>query len=393
MAEACYDSGNLAPVRCNMFLAEFARSREAIAVRQEFARYPQADRVRLRYPRPNSDAERQGDLIVLKHFNELSGERGVLLVTYTEAIRRFAAVFDLSAIASRYSVVLEPSSWGYQDPTFLFYLGADLDVVVQCPWRRDYEFISALRSNLVATRIGAGDWVDPALFRPSPDGVREYDLVLVSSWHPVKRHEELFRTMRALRDQHGRNLRVALVGYPALWSRKHIETLADRHGVRENCDILEGIPSEEVARVVGASRAYALLSKREGANRALYEALFCNTPGLVYRHHKGVNTDHILKETGVLFDDHTLPQAIMELLDEPHRFSPREWALRHTGFSNSTHELNDLLRGLAIERGLPWTTPIVAKKNAPNLRYADVGVYRQFDSEYQRLADCLRSVD
>ena len=44
---------------------------------------------------------------------------------------------------------------------------------------------------------------------------------------------------------------------------------------------------------------------------------------------------------------------------------------------------------MARRRGLPWTRDIVAKKNAPNLRYAEPGVYEKFEEEYQRLHEFL----
>ncbi|HEX8243573.1 MAG TPA: hypothetical protein VF541_08760, partial [Longimicrobium sp.] len=214
---ACRHEGRLLPAARNELRLEWLRSPEAAAIRRAFAAFPASERVRLRFPGDN-DPERQGDLIVLKPFDPATGEKGVLLVKYTEAIRRFAAMLDLGALAPRYAVVLEPSSWGYQDLAFLLYLGADLDVVVQAPWKPDHDWIAGLGANLVPVRQGAGDWVDPRQFAPLGRAERAYDLVMVSSWSPVKRHEELFRTLAALR-RRGRRLRVALVGYPSQWTR------------------------------------------------------------------------------------------------------------------------------------------------------------------------------
>ena len=47
--------------------------------------------------------------------------------------------------------------------------------------------------------------------------------------------------------------------------------------------------------------------------------------------------------------------------------------------------LNERLRAMP---GV-WTKDIVAKKNAPHLRYTEPGLYRRFDGEYERLADFL----
>lgn len=393
IADACYERGALLPVRSNRLYQEYVSSPVARRIREQYAAYPPDYRVRMRYPRDNDDPERQGDLILLKPYDPETGEKGVILVSFTESVQRFAALFDVPALAERYALVFEPSSWGYQDWTFMLFLGSDLDVLVESPWAPDYEFIRGLEANLVPTRVGAGDWIDPDVFRPEAGGgVPEYDLVMVSSWHPLKRHELLFRTVGALRRTRGHALRLALIGYPSVWTRKRIEELARRHGVLDLCTIFESIPHEEVARVVSRSGAYVLLSRREGANRALYEALFCDTPVLVHHAHRGVNRDHVTPRTGVLFEDDALAEAIEEVLDPTASFEPREWALQNTGYHNATRLLERDLRAMSEARGLPWSGGIAEKKMAPALRYARSGVYRDFDEEYRRLAAFLRDV-
>jgi hypothetical protein len=139
-----------------------------------------------------------------------------------------------------------------------------------------------------------------------------------------------------------------------------------------------------VARVVGDSRAYVLLSRREGANKAMYEALFCDTPVVVHRRHRGINADHVTGRVGVTFDEGTLADALLAVLDRG-GFEPRAWALEHTGYDRSTQALDEVLRGLSAARGLPWTRGLEPKQNAPNLRYARPGAWRDFEGEYEAL--------
>ena len=207
----CHRAGSPLPVADNRLLAQFRETDEADAIRCEFGRFPVDDRVRLRKPRANDDPERQGDLMVLKEHDAGTGEKGVLLLSYTQAFRRFAALFDVGALARRYVLVLEPSWWGYADVTFLMFVGADLDVVVQAPWRPDFDFIRGLDCNLRPIRIGAGDWVDPAVFEPREGRDRTYDPVMVSAWSPVKRHRELFRALARIKRRGRSALRVALI--------------------------------------------------------------------------------------------------------------------------------------------------------------------------------------
>jgi glycosyltransferase involved in cell wall biosynthesis len=389
--EACYCDGRLMPLSGNKFLAEFVRSSDATGVRAEFASYPLRDRVRNRFPRADHDEERQGDLILLKRYNSMTREKGVILAKYNYGISRLAAMFDLTQLAARYSLVLEPSWWGYQDTTFLLFLGSDLDVLVQSPWRKDWDFIEGLGSNLSGIRLGAGDWIDPSAFRPLDHHNRTYDLVMVSAWSRVKRHDELFRALAELK-RCGRPHKAALIGYAWEWTRGHIEQLMRRYGVSDCCTVFEKIPQAEVGRIVADSRAYVLLSRREGANKALYEALFCNTPVIVYRHHRGVNTDHVTDQVGVLFERNRLADAIRRILDGPQTFRPREWALQNTGYTNSSRILNEVLRERSLRRGFSWTTDIDEKKNAPNLRYARAGLYREYEEEYAGLASYLLPV-
>lgn len=386
----CYDQGELLAISHNGLLAAFLDTEEAQHIRERFGQFPLAHRLRLRIPRENDNPERQGNLVLLKCHNAERGERGVILLKYTESFLWFAALYDLSEIASRYLIVLEPSSSGYQDWKFLLYLGQDLDVVVCAPYPPDFHFIESLDANLVPIRLGAGDWVDPQTFQPKESTGRGFDLVMVSGWHPIKRHALLFRTLARLRREGYRKLRAALVGYPLYWPRRKIEGLMRKHGVQDQCVIFEDIPHSQVADIVADASAFVLLSKHEGANKALYESLFCGTPVIVSRDHRGVNPDHVPEEAGVRFRPGGLAEAIRRVLENPDRFEPRKWALSVTGWPRATEQLDQVLAEVAARRGEPWTIPIVAKKNAPNLLYAEEGRYQEFKEEYEGLERYLR---
>lgn len=392
--ECCYRDGRLLPAAENRLRLDFTRSEGARRLRRLYGSFAEEHRVRLRFPRPDPDPERQGDLAVLKAHDPATGERGVLMVMYGEAILAAASVFDLGALASRYQMVLEPSSWGYQEAKLFAYLGSDLDVLVQSPRRADFEFLEGLGTNLVPTRVGAGDWVDPATFRPrAPGAGASYDVVMVAAWDPLKRHEVFFRAAARLKRERGRALRFALIGYPMGWGRGQIESLLRRYGLEGDCHIYERVPHAEVARVVADSKVSLLLSRQEGANRGIYESMFCGTPVIVYRRQCGVNLDHVNARTGLLAEDDELADAITRVLEHPEEFDPRGWALEHVGYANATRKVNAALREMALRRGLPWTRDIAAKKSAPNLRYAEPGLYKEFEGEYERLRDYLLPAD
>ncbi len=234
--------GRLHPLTENPLLRSFARSKVASGIRREFAGYHMDHRVRIRFPRPDPSPQRQGDLILLKAPDPQTGEKGVLLVKYTESIRRMLALFEVERLVQQYMIVLEPSWWGYQDPLFFALIGSDADVFVQAPAEADYRFIAARGMGLVPLRLGAGDWIDPETFTPV-DGARKYDVVMVSSWNRFKRHTDLFAAMRQAKEEHGRDLSAALVGYPNGLTMADIRQRADRYGVADQCGCSSPCPS------------------------------------------------------------------------------------------------------------------------------------------------------
>ena len=386
---ACREEGRPAPLAANAFLREYAASPAAAVLRRRYAAYPVEDRVRLRRPRPDGPPDRQGNLMIVKPHDPATGERGAAFVMYTEGIAALPAVFDLPRLAARYALLLEPSWWGYQDARFLPYLGRDAEVVVLAQSRPDFEFIGWLGENLVPVRLGAGDWADPDSFRPREGRERSFDVVMVSAWDPFKRHEVLFRALRRLRRDRGLRLTTALVGYPLRWDAARIGRMLRRYGLEADTRIFERVPHARVAEIVADSKLMVLLSKREGANRAIYESMFCDTPVVVYRHHRGVNLDHVAAEVGRLAGDEDLPEVLAEVLEHRDRFHPRRWALENTGWRLSTERLNALLRERARSRQEPWTRDLEGRKNAPNLGYADPSASGRLAAAYDALKECL----
>lgn len=381
--EACFPrSGELGDITDNRMYADFRASRRAEEIRSRFHSYETGHAVRLREP-VDEDPERQGDLIVLKAGDPRGEERGVLLVKYTEAIESFAAMYDLGEIFRDYIVVLEPSWWGYCDIVFTYYVSRGHPVIVQAPWTSDFEFVRDMRTNLEPVSFGAGDWVDPETFRASGDGKR-FDVVMVSSWNPTKRHRTLFEALETLREEEGRRLDTALVGVPGRWTREDIETLAGTFGVQDQLTIFERIAPEDVARVVSESKAYVVLSRREGANKALYEALFSGTPVVAPAGHRGINAEVINEDTGVLFEEGALARALLDSLNRHEHYSPRRWAEDNTG----CYVTSDKLKAAVSKLG-ETANEMVGKKNMPNLRYLRSGQHRRFEGEYERLEQYL----
>jgi glycosyltransferase involved in cell wall biosynthesis len=383
---ACGSEGHLVPLAENHLLREYQSLPRAVAIRRRFLSYSPEDRVRLRLPRANTDPGRQGNLIILKPYDPSTGERGVILLKYNVSFEEMPAVFDLASLARDYRIVLEPSTTNYIEPYFFLYACAETDVIIQCTRPEDIRFFESQNLNFHIVRRGGGDWVDTDQFRPHPSGVRDIDLVMVASWARMRRHDVLFRAVERLRD---RPLRIALIGYPEERSQQDLRAEMKRLGIDDRFEMHERIPPEQVADIVGRSKAALLLSRFEGSNKGIHEALFCGTPIIVYRHHVGMNMDYVNPRTGILADDDELADAITYMLENYTRFHPRACALEFTGYKRSTLLVNTVLRGLASEAGEPWTKDIVPKVNRPNLRYAQVEDRLAMEQAYRDLTRYL----
>jgi glycosyltransferase involved in cell wall biosynthesis len=371
----------------NALLASYAAGAEAARYRREFHAYGPHYARALKYPRTPERPEREGDLLVLKPYRS-PAERGVLLVQYNDAIRKFAALYDLPRLAERYRFVLEPSTWGYEEATFLMYLGLPTDVIVQAQFGRDFEYIRGLGGNMRPVAIGAGDWVDPDLFDAGTAVRKRYDVIMVASWLSLKRHDLLFRTLAPIADRIGR---VALVGYPSGGRTVgHVRDEARRAGVLDRLDIHESVPPSDVARLLCESRVAVMLTRREGASRAIYESLFCDTPVVVSAANIGVNRAHVNPQTGVFATDDALGETLLRVIAEAATFSPRAWALQHTGYRNSTRGLEAVVRELATRRGEEWAEGLFPKMNRPNAVYADEATRATARAHFAALEGFLR---
>jgi len=366
----------------------YSRGESANETRSMFKGFGTNHAVRLRYPRENDFPERQGDLVILKAPGE-NGEKGVILITYNEAFERAAAMFNLERMAEHYRFVLEPSFWGYQNPAILLFLNLNTDVIIQCPSRIDYDFIKEVGRNFIPIRVGAGDWVDEAAFPEiDPTARRDYDLIMVANWLPYKRHRLLFQHLTTMT---GEIKRVALVGYPTGgYTREHIERDAEYYAIRKNIDIFEQIPFADVLALLRRSKVAVMLTRREGANRAFYEALFSDVPVIVTKESRGMNWDHVNSETGCFTDDNELANNILKVHAYRHLYHPRAWALKNTGARRSSTLLNEVVRQAATSKGEPWTVDVAPKKNGPNALYLNDTTRIMLEPAYKNLEQFLR---
>ena len=318
------------------------------------------------------------DLIVLKAATP--AEKGVILLKYVRTFDAVVALFDLGRLMERYTFVLEPCWAGYWDPSLLMFLHRDNPVFVQCFTADDLAFITDIGAPFVPVKLGPADWVNADLFEPPAGQEKRYDLVMVANWAPHKRHALLFEALDAI----DRPLSVLLIGFPlAGYTADTIRQRAARirnPGIR--VEVLESLPAHEVAKYVSRARVFVFLSRKEGDNKALVEAMFADVPSIVYRDTVGGASSRVNASTGVFSSDADLSRTILDVLGRYTDFSPRAWALENTGSAVSTARLDALIASVMTAQGGTWREGLTEKTNSPNLAYRDPDVRSRFESDY-----------
>lgn len=338
----------------NRLVEAFLASPHAEGLRRKMRRWSAEERLSLR-----------GNLMVLKP--PQPRERGVLLVFFTHMCEMFLTLFDLRRLFDRFTVVLEPS-WGLApEPYWAYFAARDTPALCQAMTDETAAAITATGLPLVPLPFGAQDWVDGDLFRPL-GLAKEFDVVMVASFARLKRHAVLYRALRRLP---GPRLKVALVGHAWERTQEEFEAEMEAHGVRQDCTLFRNVEADQVNEILNRSRAAVLLTRIEGGNRALMEALAADVPVVVYRHIVGPRLQQINPQTGRFASDRELGTVLAEVVRDHRQFHPRQWFEANTGYRITSQRLNQALRHEAARRGEDWSRDIAVKMNSPMPAYAD----------------------
>lgn len=325
------------------------------------------------------------DLIVLKKFTP--GEKGVILLKYARTFSAVVALLDVARLQERYTFVLEPCWAGYCDPSILMLIASGNPMIVMCFTEDDYRYVERVGPPLVPLRRGPADWVDADVFATPESSTKAHDIVMVANWGAHKRHVELFRALRNIDD---REIRVLLCGFA--WANRTADDIRREAAAYPNprvaIEIQESVQHTKLASLVSQSKLFVFLTRKEGDNKALVEAMFANVPAIVFDRTIGGAGSRVNPATGIFASDAELGAKIVYMLDNYRRFSPRVWALAHTGSEVSTRMLDDALRGAVTASGGRYTTGIVEKTNSPNLAYKDPGTRDGFAADYEFVLSC-----
>ncbi|MFZ0927656.1 MAG: glycosyltransferase [Syntrophobacteraceae bacterium] len=329
-------------------------------------------------------------IMVLKSPTE--HERGVIITNYNHYFSVIQKLFDIHGISKKYYVVLEASYSGYCSEDVLCYTLIREPVFVLAPEPRDAIFLNKLNSNLIPVPLGANWWVDYRVFKPIDTGKKEYDIIMVGSWAPLKRHASLFSALKKLRSKNIK-LKTCLIGYPMGYTLEDIRSIAKDFGVDDQIEYHEWVTPEEVNYHLNRSKVNVLWSRFEGSNRAIIEGMFAGVPcilrrGITYGH----KYDYINAKTGCYADDSDLHHVMLSMVESFDHFRPREWVLENMTCHKAVDILGQTIGEKALGAGEDWNGGLAAKVNSLHgMQYWDVSHYDKFSADYEYLRSKIRA--
>ena len=325
----------------------------------------------------------EGVVIVLREPSET--HKGVLLIKYSYYFGLFHQWFDVPAMQTRWILVLEPSWSGYCDEGILSYALLADRVYVLTPERHDEAFLNGIDSGLVPIPVGANGFTDEAIFSDTPPRHKTFDVVMVASWMPFKRHWRLLRVLSSLRKK-GHVLTCALVGYPGL-NVEYIQSLVKLYKLEEQVSVFESVPPESVAEILRASRVNVVWSRFEGINRSSVEGMLCGIPVILRSgFNYGQDYKHINSETGQFATERELAEALLRWCRQKTQVRPREWVLGNMSSEISTQTISRTID--STENVLP--NPLAVKVNyLHGMSYRDAADSSRFKSSYDELSTYL----
>lgn len=369
----------------NAIYESFLRSKKAKSIELLYKNFSREDAAKIRY-RNEDDENREGNLLILKKPEINQDEtiaKGVLYLQYNNSLYEFARLYDLAKVYERYTLVFEPSSWGYSDLGLELLLHGQNKVFVMAQDQIDFEITAQLDPRLIPIRAGAGDWINlDALTGSQSDANKVFDVCMVASWRKLKNHKLLFQQLSKL----GKGLRIALIGY--CWENRtaaSIRAEQNKYFPDSLVSIFESVPHEYVFRVLAESKVALMLSEREGANRGIYEAVASNVPVVMLSKNRGVNKDLISEGCVFPANEATLAHTVKNLLEKPLHYSVSEKLLNISGTVNTWKKIDRTLvksnlTGLAEE-------PLIT--STPNLKYRNVEVKNGMEITYKLLTEML----
>jgi hypothetical protein len=324
-------------------------------------------------------------LLILSH--PIYGHKGVIIIKFTDYFKYFIALFDTDRLSKDYVLIVEPSWAGYFDEDFLCLSASKMDIIVQSPEPVDYQFVKMLNHNLWPVEVGSNWWVDKRIFFPMPNVKKKYDIIMVSNWADVKRHYHLFECLSKSKN---RTLKVALVGKPWPKSIFEIKNEALYYGVEKKIDFFENISQRQLNILYNKSRCHLLLSKKEGVNKAIIEAMYSDIPSYIL---EGFNYGHRYSYINSLTGGFI--SSLNYFLDNFNNYingsqSPFEWVNSNLSPYRANMKFIEIFNTIEKNKNILINKNLALKVNIPEMQYTDSTYWDSYHHYYKNLSSFLK---
>ena len=294
-------------------------------------------------------------------------DKGVIVVTFTKTFSYFLRNIDLDEMSKHFIFVLEPSWSGYADPDILGFHGRLNNVIIEASEVEDRVLLNCFPETFVPVSFGASDWVDSDIFIDT-GAAKIYDSIYISNTNPIKRIKRYIDAVKQIVAMGNSNYVGCLVC--AAWGGAEalILEMVNQYQLKDNIVLKFSLNREQVIDALNKSKVNILLSYKEGSNRSLFEAMFCNVPVICLSENVGVNKAYVNEFTGLLVPDKMLEGALIWIGENYRQFCARNWAMENISPPSTTRKLSQLLfaRNLMVDNE---TSKIFVKTNNPEVSY------------------------
>lgn len=301
--------------------------------------------------------------------NKKVTEKGAIVIKFTETFPVIYQSLNVKSLGEQYNIILEPSWVGYSLPEIIVWCRLDpIKVFVMCPYKDDYEFISALQSNLIPLSLGPSDWVNPNTFYKIKNTQKIYDAIYIANNDPIKRVERYIKSVVKIRKKIP-DFKAALVLASHGNAKKEVEEVLRFYKNSAKISCFNSMTQPELNQIFNQSKVNLLVSLREGSNKGLAEGLFSGTPGLLIAENAGGNHVHMNSFTGKTVPDKDLEDTMLWFYHHYQDFTPDVWVRENMEPSISARKLSETIKAVELAEGRQWTDDLYAKVNTPELSY------------------------
>ena len=214
------------------------------------------------------------------------------------------------------------------------------------------------KKDIICLPLQDADYTDEYSIMPAYNIERDYDIICVATPYDVKNHCITAQAIKIYEQKYNKVLKCKFVfglkeikrnkrgdiDFSELHpnSQKIIEQMNEilNHNLSKYIDIIPSVPYNELPREYSSAKCLVLSSLLEGKNRALSEAMCCDTPIVIFKDfNKWARMGYPVfygnsGEYAEEFTPESLADAIHKVITNTEKYEPRKNYLKHNGRKN-----------------------------------------------------------